>query len=329
MNDNGQALEKRHPIQVAARRAGLTPHVLRAWEKRYGRAVAPSRGPGGRRLYADADIARLRLLRMATGAGRRIGDIAHLSTKRLQTLVEEDSANQLGAPTTLASTASAPQRPVLDAALTAIRDFDALSLERLLGRAQVRLPSDVFLDAVLAPLLTELGEMWAAGVISPGQEHAATATIRNALTGMANRLAPPGDSPALIVSTPRGERHDLGAGLVAAAAAAEGWRAIYLGSDLPPEEIADAARRLDAILVAVSLVFPGADPDVATQLVALRAALPPRVELVAGGRAAHTYAATLERIEATLLPDLVGFRAVLRSVAAAHAVGTDFVGDSA
>ena len=67
--------EKRHPIQVAARRAGLSPHVLRAWEKRYGDVVAPGRSAGGRRLYSDADIERLRLLHEATRAGRRIGDV--------------------------------------------------------------------------------------------------------------------------------------------------------------------------------------------------------------------------------------------------------------
>ena len=34
--------EHRHPIKVVARRTGLTPDVLRVWEKRYG-AVSPTR----------------------------------------------------------------------------------------------------------------------------------------------------------------------------------------------------------------------------------------------------------------------------------------------
>jgi DNA-binding transcriptional MerR regulator len=65
--------QKRHPIQVVARRTGLSPDVLRVWEKRY-QAVEPGRTKTGRRLYSDDDIERLRLLREATSRGRRIGE---------------------------------------------------------------------------------------------------------------------------------------------------------------------------------------------------------------------------------------------------------------
>ena len=59
----------RHPVRVVAQRTGLSSHVLRAWERRYG-VVAPHRTEGGQRLYSDADIERLSLLRTLTAAGR-------------------------------------------------------------------------------------------------------------------------------------------------------------------------------------------------------------------------------------------------------------------
>ena len=64
----------RHPIAVVAERTGLSIDVLRVWERRYS-AVLPGRGPGGQRLYADADVERLRLLDAAVQGGRRIGAV--------------------------------------------------------------------------------------------------------------------------------------------------------------------------------------------------------------------------------------------------------------
>ena len=63
--------QQRHPIAVVAQRTGLSQDVLRVWERRYG-AVTPSRSSSGLRVYSDADIERLILLRSATRAGRRI-----------------------------------------------------------------------------------------------------------------------------------------------------------------------------------------------------------------------------------------------------------------
>ena len=69
--------EGKHPIQIVARRTGLTPDVIRVWERRY-EAVLPRRTSTNRRLYSDRDVERLQLLRRATLAGRRIGDVARL-----------------------------------------------------------------------------------------------------------------------------------------------------------------------------------------------------------------------------------------------------------
>src|SRR6476661_3084343 len=81
----------RHPIAVVAERTGLSQDVLRVWERRYG-VVTPKRGPGGQRLYSDADVERLALLHAATRAGRGIGQVAGLTTHAIAALVDEDSA---------------------------------------------------------------------------------------------------------------------------------------------------------------------------------------------------------------------------------------------
>src|ERR687895_1311192 len=87
----------RHPIGVVAERTGLSPDLLRVWERRY-RAVEPSRSLDGQRAYSDGDIERLRLLRLATAAGRSISQVATLGTEELARLVHEDEAARQRAP---------------------------------------------------------------------------------------------------------------------------------------------------------------------------------------------------------------------------------------
>ena len=53
-----------HPMRLVVLRTGLSPDLLRSWEKRYG-AVQPDRSPGGQRMYSAADVERLSLLARA------------------------------------------------------------------------------------------------------------------------------------------------------------------------------------------------------------------------------------------------------------------------
>jgi methylmalonyl-CoA mutase cobalamin-binding subunit len=110
-----------------------------------------------------------------------------------------------------------------------------------------------------------------------------------------------GSASRLVLATPAGERHELGILMVALCAQEQGVRALYLGCDLPADEIADAALRVRARAVGlgiVSLEATAADREVR----ALRRRLPRSVELWLGGAGS----ARLERLPAGTLafPDL-------------------------
>ena len=78
-----------HPVRVVAQRTGLSPDVLRAWERRY-QAVRPVRTAGGQRLYTSADIERLALLHQATRTGRQIHQLTPLDNAALPQLIAAD-----------------------------------------------------------------------------------------------------------------------------------------------------------------------------------------------------------------------------------------------
>ena len=63
-------------IGELSRRAGVSPEVLRAWERRYG-LFAPQRTEGGFRLYSAADAARIEAMKRLISEGVSASEAAH------------------------------------------------------------------------------------------------------------------------------------------------------------------------------------------------------------------------------------------------------------
>ena len=297
----------RHPVRLAALRTGLTPHILRAWERRY-QVVAPSRSEGGQRLYSDLDVQRLRLLRRLTERGHSIARLAGASLEDLERTARED-----GGPKSEAKPL-APDPGAEDfrsAALIAARRLDAAELQAVLERAAVTLGVPGFLDQVVGPSLQGIGQGWSEGTVSIAHEHLATAVFRRVL-GWVLRVFEVSDSGLrLVVGTPPRQAHELGAMLAAAAAAAEGWDVTYLGADLPVAEILASARQVNAKGVALSIVYPAIDPALIGDLEQLRSGLDSRAALLLGGAAAVQDRERLTSMGTQVVDSLAEFRTSL------------------
>jgi DNA-binding transcriptional MerR regulator len=302
----------RHPIGVVAERTGLSQDLLRVWERRY-RAVEPSRTLDGQRVYSDADVERLRLLRRATKAGRSIRQVAPLTTDELASLVRDDEAarQQLtrGAEGGVIETA----REDVDRALELARGVNAPHLESFLRRVAAALGIPVFLDGLAAPFLRRMADEREGGRLTQVQERVATATIQRVLEGAIQFLGAPAYAPNLLLATPSGEQKVMGSVLTAAAAAAAGWRVTNLGTDLPATEIADAAQAVEARLVAVNIVNAADGDRVVAELRVLRSRLPVSVPLLAGGSGALALAPELRSLGIHVVADLSELRAALRA----------------
>lgn len=305
MNDRRQdqqdrtSREARHTIAVVSRRTGISQLLLRAWERRYG-AVAPGRTDTGRRLYSDADIQRLQLLSRLTDHGHRIGDIANQPLGQLEILADEIVEQQ---PRPVPLPAVTELDELLGAALQAVADLDATRLEGLLARASVVLSRPVLRRELLQPLLVEIGDRWHDGSLRIAHEHMATAVVKAFLANLTQGRAAPAGAPGLVVTTPAGQHHELGALMAASQALEAGWKVLYLGTDLPAEEIAMAVQESEARAILLSLVYPGADPAVMEQLRALRRFVGEGLPILVGGQAAPSYLTTLVGIDARLLDD--------------------------
>lgn len=292
-------------IQAVAERTGLSPHVIRAWERRYG-AIEPERSTGRHRLYSEAEVERLNLLNRAIQHGHSIGKVAALPTEELQAMVA-------GYPAAGARQGN-PAAPFREDALAAVRAFDGDALSAVLQRGLLTLGTQGLIMRSIGPLAQEIGELWRAGEVTAAHEHLFTATAKVFLGGLARPGATPPQAPRLVVGTPTGQLHELGAVMASAIAANLGWRSIYLGPSLPAHELAGAAERNGAAAIALSIVYPEDDPLLALELTELARLRPPGTRILVGGRAAHAYLSTLLRIDALYATSLDEFSAQLDSL---------------
>lgn len=302
--------EPRNTIGVVARRTGLSQHVIRVWERRY-QAIVPGRTETQRRLYSDADIDRLLLLSRLTALGHAIGQVARRPDEELRELIA--AAEPVGPPPPAAPQLGYSQEPAgyIAACQKAVSGMDSFQLESALMEACRALSQPVFIEAVLVPLLQWAGDAWQDGRVRVAHEHLLSACVAQQLGEIRNsRPAMPG-APVLLCATPAGQLHELGAAIAATLAALDGWRVVYLGPNLPADEIANAAVRTDARAVALSLVFPPDDPHLDRELATLRRFMPDAVPLLVGGQACSAYQAALKAAGAHVFQETHSFREAL------------------
>lgn len=220
-------------IGELSRRLGVSPEVLRAWERRYG-VLRPTRTDGGFRLYSVADEARVRRMLSLQRQGLSPAVAARAAV-----------AGDGGAP------AAAPAETLRRTLADALDRFDEGAANRAFDRALAMLTLDTLLQEVVLAYLTDLGDRWSAGQASVAQEHFSSSVIRGRLLGLARDWGEGGGPLALLACAPR-ELHDLGLICFGLALRARGWRIAFLGADTPVDTLLRTADGLHPDLIVVT-----------------------------------------------------------------------------
>ncbi len=302
-------------MKLVVKRTGLSPHVIRVWERRY-RALAPDRSPTNRRMYSEAEVTRLERLARLTDFGHSISQIAQLPDADLETLAASlPAAPQAPRPEVVAGKSPAVREdplPYLEACMEKIEGLDGKGLGDLLDRASMAFSQQVLLEEIVSPMLEAIGERWQRGDFRIAQEHLASSVVRSFVGGLKPAYPEAASGPSLVVATPGGQIHELGALLAAKIAAIEGWNVVYLGANLPAEEIAAAVRKAGARLLALSIVFPAEETELTAELRRLSRLLPKKTAWVCGGRSAERFRDAVEAGGGRVIGDLGLFRKYLR-----------------
>jgi MerR family transcriptional regulator, light-induced transcriptional regulator len=215
-------------IGELARRTGVSPELLRAWELRY-ELLAPERSPGGFRLYSEADEARVRRMQSLLANGHSAAEAARQARGMAEPV-------DPGPPVPLVAALSERLRAALDR-------FDGAEAHAALDQLFASVSTEAVLGSVVLPYLKELGERWAAGTASVAQEHFASHLIRGRLLGLA-RDWDAGAGRTVVLACLPGEEHDLGLIVFGILLHRHGWRVIFLGADTPFPTLDDAMSNL-------------------------------------------------------------------------------------
>lgn len=270
-------------IAVVSRRTGLSADTLRIWERRYG-FPQPSRSASGTRMYSSGDVARLVLISRAVKSGYRPGEIVGESDQAIARLLDAPAREQ-----------APPSDQVRELVELVSSDEPAL-LRAALRRAAALLGARRFVVEIASPLAAHVGERWAAGALEIRQEHLFTERLRAELRNIASILEGGGPRGVALLATFQQERHSLGLEMAALYLATHGFEPIVLGADLPPEEIARAARALDATVVGVSISDASSPREAEKQLHVLQRSLPQRIWVWVGGRGATSIRSSNRRL---------------------------------
>ena len=248
-------------IGELSRRLGVSDHVLRAWESRYG-LLQPVRSAGGFRLYSEADESRVRRMQVHLAHGLSAAEAA-------RAVLGEDSGTRADHGRAAGPDHAAPATSELPGDLRQALDaFDEPAAQAALDRLVSDLSLTTVLRDVLLPYLSELGERWASGTASIAQEHFASNLIRGRLAGLARGWGN-GHGPRAMLACPPGELHDLALMIFGIVLNRNGWRIDYLGMNTPVEELTRTADARRPDLVVLASARPGSLEPHAAQLTVL------------------------------------------------------------
>jgi DNA-binding transcriptional MerR regulator len=246
-------------IGELSRRLGVSDHVLRAWESRYG-LLQPVRSAGGFRLYSEADESRVRRMQAHLARGLSAAEAARA------VLGEDNGAGHGRAAGPHPAVPAASELPGdLRQALDA---FDEPAAQAALDRLVSDLSLPTVLRDVVLPYLAELGERWESGTASIAQEHFASNLIRGRLAGLARGWGN-GHGPRAVLACPPGELHDLALMVFGIMLNRNGWRIDYLGMSTPVEELTRTVDARHPDLVVLAATLPENLEPLAAQLTAL------------------------------------------------------------
>ncbi len=233
-------------IGELSKRTGESPHVLRAWEERYG-LLHPARTASGYRLYGPEDERRVHAVIELREQGMSTGQAA-------ATVLESERMQPPGAPP------DEPLQQVVAGELVqrlrdAMDSYDDEAAHIALDEVLTSVSLEAAIRDVILPYLHDLGDRWAQGKADIAAEHFASSIIRRRLSVQALTWGV-GNGPIAVLACPPGELHDialLSFGLVLGRA---GWRVRYLGQDTPLASLASACRVIQADLVVLAGTRP-------------------------------------------------------------------------
>jgi len=284
---------------------GLSTHVIRAWEKRYG-LVSPVRGVNRYRLYNDEDVRLFRYLKAQVDQGTSIGELADIGREKLLEEVQREFVEGAVNPP--------PSEGLVSDLIQTLTNNDRAGFERKLNGALAVIPFEEALHRFLLPLQVRVGQCWHDGQLGIAQEHFSTRQIQQKIFSAMNQLRTTKEGPQVVVACPAEEMHEIAAMTAAYLCAARGCPVHYLGANLPIPELAKYCENVQPSLVLLSLTGQRSITEAKDLSQELVTRIVPLAPLGVGGQCVQMHAAIFSEEGINVFPDLKALDAFVYSL---------------
>lgn len=293
------------PIRAVVARTGLNPDTIRAWERRYA-AIDPARSDGGTRQFSEEDVSRLICLKELRERGYQLPMLAALPTSELIAMRRSQKPS--------AGARGMTQPPLNDdqrAYLSAIERLEVgVALEKLNAMSS-DLDNLQLIMGVAIPIMWEVGRRWSEGTLGTAPERVVRAQLKSLMSRRLEQIPTPVGARRLLFTTPAGQLHEFGilAGSVLAKEA--GFDVLYMGPDLPAEDIIWSVARSDADVLVLSVVRRMSEDEM-QQMERLVTTVSPNVPVWIGCPPDHPLVSRIPR--ATFISSILDFQEAASSL---------------
>lgn len=242
-------------LKAVMQQTGLKADTLRAWERRYG-LPSPERSSGGHRLYSQRDVDTIRWLIARQREGLTISRAVELWEQlqagdrdplRARTPVAVPT-EPVPAPQPTAGTVARLRQQWIDACLA----YDERRAEELLNQAFTLYSPETVALELLQRGIAEVGEGWYRGEVTVQQEHFCSSLAVRRLEALVMATPAPIRPGRILAACPPGEQHIIGLLLLTLLLRRRGWEVVYLGANVPLEQLETTVSVIQPQLVLMS-----------------------------------------------------------------------------
>ncbi len=249
--------------------SGIKAHTIRIWEKRY-HLLDPNRTDTNIRSYSDDDVRRILNVAMLIKNGYKISNVAAFDEAKLQSEVIRLNRNL-----------SDPEKNI-DQLLFHTVNIDTFGFEHLLEKIISELGFSKTILQVIFPFFERIGILWQAGSIFAAHEHFVSNLVRNRLIRETGKFESSENAKSILFFLRENEYHELGLLYSNYLASNAGLHCVYLGQNLPFDDLANLLNNSEFDFVCTSFISAIEKPEMEQYLANLSLVFNKNKILVAG-----------------------------------------------
>lgn len=205
--------------------SGVKAHTIRIWEQRYS-FLKPNRTETNIRYYNNEELKIILNIALLNKFGFKISHINKMNAseinKKLYTLSHQQAQHEL----------------LVNELISFMVDLDIDRFEKLLDRQIKEKGIEKIINEIIFPFLERIGILWITNNMNPAQERLVTNIIRQKIiAGLETVASNIQSNKVALLFLPEGEFHELGLLYVYYLLKINGVRVLYLGSDIPIEDL--------------------------------------------------------------------------------------------